>query len=944
MTPIAQRQSHLSLHSTILLTGATGFLGTQIARQILLNENATIIALVRANNSDAAEQRLQREWWDWPELRAAGKARVRVLPGDVTMSHLGLNLADFHEVTQQVTHIIHSAADVRLFEPIEALRRINVEGTRHVLEVAYAIHSDHGLARFAHVSTAYVSGERCGDIPEGDLSDNFGFSTPYEQSKYEAEMLVRQAAGELPISIFRPGMIVGDSQTGYSKTFNTLYYPLRLYMTGRAHILPAKPTLHVNLVPVNYVASAITRLTFDPRAAGLTFHLTPPISDQPDLAEITTFVRQWAAQNMNLTLPRVRFLPIWGLKQLARWLAKGLDRDLGNLVRLLPYFQKQPNFLRANTERLLGDYPHRWQQIMDPILAYAVHHSFWHRTTRTVHEQILYRLKSRRNPVTYHDLSGGEEHVRPAKEIHDEILAVCAAMRALGIVPGDRVAIAGHNSSRYFSALVACGLYGAISVPLYASSPPGEIQRLLADCQARLFLVGAPEIAVRLNEIHFDGPVVSFCQAEKPVIGSPEVIPWQEFLTLGQGQKATFSPPDLDAPTVLYYTSGTTDQPKGALFQHTQLRWLAETLAAMFPWRERNRWGSYLSYLPMNHVVEGVLASFSPYYVPAALDIYFLEEFDRLPQALKRVRPTIFFSVPRFFEKVREIALENRLIRVSQSLPLHDWRRSLLRPVLRRGLLQKAGLDKARMMIVGSAYSDPEMLNFFQAFGIPVHNAYGLTEAPLISLNRLGHNGTDTLGKPLPETQIMIEPDGEITVRGPQVAAGYVDGGDIHKLTQFPNGILKTGDLGCVNEDGHLFILGRKKDLIITSYGKKIHPAPIESSLRAIPGVSEAMLVGDKRPYCVALIWLEEDNAATAGKDCIEQWIIALNARLSHPEQIKRWTALTGKPTMINGDLTGSRKLKRWLVAERQAEIIDALYRGEAPPGTLFSGHLPIGA
>jgi long-chain acyl-CoA synthetase len=393
---------------------------------------------------------------------------------------------------------------------------------------------------------------------------------------------------------------------------------------------------------------------------------------------------------------------------------------------------------------------------------------------------------------------------------------------------------------------------------------------------------------------------------------------------------------------VLYYTSGTTGQPSGAIFQHAQLRWLAETLASMYPWRERNRWGSYLSYLPMNHVVEGVLASFSPYYVPAALDIYFLEEFDGLPQALTRVRPTIFFSVPRFFEKVRAKAMESPLIRAYVKLSPGDWRSRLLSSLLRRGLLRKAGLDGARMLIVGSAQSDPEVLAFFHELGVEVHDAYGLTEAPLITLNRLGRNRVGTLGEPLPDTELRIGEDGEIFVRGPQTAAGYIENGDLSDIIPFPNGWLATGDLGHINEDGFLEINGRKKDLIITSYGKKIFPARIESCLRAIPGIVEAVLVGDGRPYCAALLWME---SGVWDSDCaaqVEAGMVEVNAHLSHAEQIKRWAVLPGSPTVANGDLTGSLKLKRGLVVERLASLIGALYRGETPAGVLLCGSMPV--
>jgi long-chain acyl-CoA synthetase len=954
------------MKTTILLTGATGFLGTQIARQILSNSDAKIIALLRSPGPSTAQQRLQREWYDWPDLHSEIGGRVQALAGDVTLPYLGVDEDRYGRLVARVTHIIHAAADIRLFEPLAELRVINVEGTRHVLELAHAIQADHGLVRFGHVSTAYVAGKREGVVAEEDLDDRFGFSTPYEQSKYEAELLVRGAASELSFSIFRPGMIVGDSQTGVIKNFNTLYYPLRMYLTGKLRVAPASPSLRVNLVPVDYVAASIARLIFEPEAAGLTFHLTPPPAELPTLSEITTFTREWARQEMGLKLPKPWFLPLpynninhggtentekkifknsfqevtqnGFLRALRASVVKILGHDLTLLSRLLPYFQTQPAFQRANSDRLLGPYPHRWQDFFGPLLAYAVYHSFWHRSQRTVHEQILFRLQSTSKPITFHDLSGGQEIVRPAAEVRAEIETAAAALRALGIQAGDRIAILGPNSTRYLACLTASGLTGAVSTPFYITCPLKDLESLLQNSQARLFLVGTPGVLQHLDEIRFEGQVVSFCREPLPEGLKRPVLSWPEFLALGNAQPAgSLAPVALDAPAALYYTSGTTGHPKGVVYQHAQLRWVAEALASMYPWHERNRWGSYLSYLPMSHVVEGILAIYSPYYVPAALDLYFLEEFDALPWALQTARPTIFFSVPRFFEKVRVAFGENPLARVYQTLPDGDLRRKLLRILLRRGLLRKAGLDRCRQMIVGSAPSIPDLLNFFHDLGVEVHDAYGLTEAPLVSVNRLGHNRIGTVGQPLPETEIRIGPDGEIHVRGPQVAAGYYQNGVILPLTD----ALDTGDMGEVSSDGYLTLNGRKKDLIITSYAKKISPGPIEASLCGIAGVTHTMLVGEGRPYCTALIWIEENTWSPQIALAIEAGISEINTRLSDPEQIKRWAILSGSLTIENGSLTGSMKMKRGVVAGRLATVIDDLYKGQSTlPGVLYSGGL----
>ncbi|MBI9049188.1 MAG: SDR family oxidoreductase [Anaerolineaceae bacterium] len=925
------------MKNIILLTGATGFLGTNLANRLIRDSQDRILALVRAVDNDHAIHRLQKEWWDFPELYSAIGNQVIALAGDITLPQLGLNRKEYQQLVEQLTHIIHSAADVRLFQSLEKLRIINVEGTRYVLELAQAAHADHGLQRFAHVSTAYVAGAHSGIILEEPPKNQFGFSSPYEQSKYEAELLIWQAKKDLPVTIFRPGMIVGDSKNGRIKSFNTLYYPLRLYLTEKLSIAPANPKMRVNLVPVDYVAEAISRLTFQDESIGQAFHLTPSPKTIPSISQVTDFSRLWAKENLGIHLKPARFIKLPGTKWLVK-LAKNLPlHELSTIRSLLPYFDKDPLFDRRNTDQYLGEYPHQWQDLLPVLLQEAVQRSFWHRTTRSVHEQVIVRMQSKSKPIIYHDLKQGKITHRTGADMQEEIHTIRASFQALGIQSGERVAIIGVNSSRYFSILMACGLSGIISTPFYATCPPTEVNQLLAHSQPQLFLIGVPSLIQRIDELNTQAPLVSFCAQELPNSKQSDIRSWQSFLQLGENQSDLSTESILlDQPVSLHYTSGTTGEHKGVVYLHHHHRWLAETLASMFPWYERNRKGSYLSYLPMNHVVEGILATYSPYYVPAALDLYFLDEFNDLQWALQQVRPTIFFSVPRFFEKVRASFLENPLARYYDRLP-EGKIRQFLKPILRRGLLKKVGLNKCKQIIVGSATTDIGLLTFFQDLGIEVHNAYGLTEAPLVSLNRLGQNNVISLGKALPETDIHIREDGEICVRGPQVAAGYFNN---NQIEPFPDDWLETGDLGAYI-NGYLLMNGRKKDILITSYAKNIIPTMIEANLRAIPGISEALLVGDGRSYCIALLWLDESTWHAKSPHTIEAGIARINSNSARPEQIKRWVIMPDKLSAENGALTGSMKMRRGILTKRYSSVIDAVYNGKKPEGVIYSGGLP---
>jgi long-chain acyl-CoA synthetase len=942
----------------LLLTGATGFLGAQVARRLLDETGLTVIALVRAADQASAAKRLSRAWWDWPELVAAltpqaesKPARIEILAGDVSLPNLGLDEAAYTRLARRITHIIHSAADLRLDAPLEELRKTNLQGTANMLELARLAQRDHGLERYAQVSTAYVAGSRNGVIAEADLigerlADKHSFSCTYELSKYEAERLVQSARSELPITVFRPGMIVGASDTGEIRTFNTFYFPLRLAMTGKLPIIPADPAMPVNIVPVDYVASAIARLTFDPEAKGLNFHLTAPVESLPRVGELAKFVGAWAREHLGLRLPRPLFVQIplpqnrvrldrEGAEQSelhTRTRRKPLWPELGGLLTYLPYFGERKQFRRDNVDRLLGPYTLDWREFLPNLLAYAVDHGFMHRSERTVHEQLLARLGSslrRRSsrPVRYFDIVQGKLVHHSAAEVRDEILAAAGSLAALGIRPGERVAIVGLNSTRYLALDAAIGLVGAVSVPLYYTSPPAEIDHVLSASGARLLLIGAPNILERLGEVQVVLPVVSFCREPAPAGLGRELLSWEAFLALGEGVEVPLkSPVGFGDLATLRYTSGTTGLPKGVSFQHQHLRWMGQVMASLLPWKARNRTAHYLSFLPMSHVVEGILATYCPYYVPAPLNIYFLEDLKELQRVLPRVRPTVFFSVPRIYERIWQALEANPLGRRYLSLPGGLLKRAL-GALLRRQILRKAGLDRCVQLIAGSAPCSESLLQNFRELGIEIHNAYGMTEAPLVTLNRLGANRLGTVGEPLPQTEICTAEDGEVLVRGPQVMAGYFDE-QAGVQQPFRDGWLLTGDLGRLSPDGSLVLQGRKKELIKTSYGKYVQPVKVEALLREIPGVAEAMLVGEERPYCTALLWVQGEALEPGAGQRLDRLVAQVNHGLSHPEQVKRWAVLPNDLSIEAGDLTANLKLKRKAVARRLDGVVKCLYDG----------------
>lgn len=414
------------LQNIIFLTGSTGFVGTQIAKKIILETDDQIITIVRAESQENAILRLKRTFWEIKELKDQIGKRIIVLNGDLSAPQMNLPDSEYDFVVKNTTHIIHSAANVTPNLPLEELQKINVTGTANVIELAKRINADHELKKLSHISTAFVAGQHEGIIGEDDITDTYGFSSVYEQTKYQSELLMNEAKSSLPVSIFRLGLVVGDSKTGEIKTFNTVYYMLKLYLTGHLRTAPISPSLKVFMVPVDYVADMVVKLTFDDRANGLNFHVTPPLEKAPTASELFQFVRAWAKQNMGLDMPKVIFAPSLG-KTTASYLSlmshfsSSAKKSKSAFETLTPYFCQNKDFKRENTDRLMGKYNLNWEDFTGNLLQYGVRYSFFHRSERTVHEQILFRLQSETKPVTYHEVVNGKIITYETKKVKEEI-------------------------------------------------------------------------------------------------------------------------------------------------------------------------------------------------------------------------------------------------------------------------------------------------------------------------------------------------------------------------------------------------------------------------------------------------------------------------------------------------------------------------------------------
>jgi thioester reductase-like protein len=257
----------------VLLSGATGFVGMELLARYLERTDRKIYALIRAPSPELAAARLAATLKDVFGTTHAHAGRVVPLLGDLTQPKLGLGARRRDEIAEEVSEIVHGAASVSFQADLESCQKINVQGTRRVIELAERCQSHGGLGRLTYVSTAYVAGDDAGHVGEHQHDARRRFRNSYEQSKFEGEALVHAERERLPVTIARPSIIVGDQQTGWTSAFNVVYWPLRAFSRGEYPILPARRRAPVDVVSVDYVADAIFQLTRSPEGVGHTYHL-----------------------------------------------------------------------------------------------------------------------------------------------------------------------------------------------------------------------------------------------------------------------------------------------------------------------------------------------------------------------------------------------------------------------------------------------------------------------------------------------------------------------------------------------------------------------------------------------------------------------------------------------------------------------------------------------
>lgn len=559
-----------------------------------------------------------------------------------------------------------------------------------------------------------------------------------------------------------------------------------------------------------------------------------------------------------------------------------------------------------------------------------------------------------------------------------ECLAVMCALQARGLTAGDRIAILSDNRPEWLFADLGGQALGCLSAGIYTTNPAGDVAYVLNHSRAKVIVVEDQEQADKVLESPEALPQLEYIVVIDPKglheITDPRLLTWQDFVDSGRPVAAQMTPEevhvhlaalDADQPATIIYTSGTTARPKGVLLSHRNMLTLSPANRDIFAATEQD---TLLSYLPLCHVAEKIFTQFIP--LTAGSVVHFGESLDTVRQDLAEVAPTIFLGVPRIWEKMHagvDVAMRN-------STPL---KRALYRWAMRQGerraagsggcgarladllvfaaLRERLGLSRVRLAVSGAAPIAPELLHWYHAIGVPIMEGYGLSESSGVShVNLPNDYALGSVGKPVPGTGFRLGDDGEVLLRGPHVFIGYLDNPGATAEAVDADGWFHSGDLGRVDEQERLFIVGRKKEILITAGGKNLSPAKIENALKTSSFIKEVCSVADGKPYVTALIQIEAELVGdwatrqglnfTSFEDLsakpevvalIDGEVRRINEQmLARVEQVRAFRLLPKELHQDDGEVTATQKIKRRVVVEKFAPLIDALYAREAETAT----------
>jgi len=569
-------------------------------------------------------------------------------------------------------------------------------------------------------------------------------------------------------------------------------------------------------------------------------------------------------------------------------------------------------------------------------------------------------------PFLWHK-NRGEYRPLSWTETAQQVVQFASGLRALGVAPGDRVALIAENRPEWLIADLGIMAAGAITVPSYATYTTDDHLHLLSDSGAKAVVVSTAALCGKVlpavERSAATALVITIDPASQDSDSGAQIIPWAEVLATGAaaGEDGLTSTSETgrDDPACIIYTSGTGGAPKGVVLSHGAI--LFNCMGAFDLLHELGLDNEvFLSFLPLCHSYEHTAGHFFPTSIGA--QIYYAESIEALGRNMTEARPTIMTAVPRLYETLHARIMHsqrnssplrqrlfNGAVRLGRKRYEHAERLSPLDRIadlaldhLVRAKVRERFGGRIKALVSGGAPLNVEIGIFFTALGLRLLQGYGQTEsAPVVSCNRPHNVKIHTVGPPLRDVEVRIADDGEILVRGELVMQGYWNKPDA-TAEVLRNGWLHTGDIGVIDSDGYLQITDRKKDIIVNSGGDNIAPQRVEGFLALQPEIGQAMVYGDKRPYLVALIVPDTEFAAawarTHGQPVealpedpafhkeISAAIERTSAQLSIIERVRKFIIVPQPFTVENNMMTPSLKIRRHVIRAAYRDRLEALY------------------
>ncbi len=598
----------------------------------------------------------------------------------------------------------------------------------------------------------------------------------------------------------------------------------------------------------------------------------------------------------------------------------------------------------------------------------------------TVPKMFWHGVKTRAGQVIMRQKDFGIWRATTWTELGRTAREIAMGLASIGYEPGEVVSILSNTRKEWvFADLGALGAAGVVN-GIYPTDAPAQVEYLLSDSGSVFVFVEDDEQLDKVLEVRERLPklrkIIVFDMEGLHELNDPQAMSLDALRDLGREYDAAHAgewerrigirrPEEL---AILVYTSGTTGKPKGAMISQRNVVATLETLKTVFAQTERDE---RMCFLPLCHIAERIGGEYQSLYSGAVMN--FVENPETVPENVREIAPTVFLAVPRVWEKF----YSGVLIGLKQAGLLQQWaykvaigigyRQAKLRedrkPVppalafafrLARLLVldnvrKVIGVHRARLLATGAAPISPDLLRWYMALGLEMVEVWGMTETSGAgTANPMGQAKPGSIGVPEPQIEMKLSPAGEMLVRSPTVFMGYLNQPEKTAET-LKDGWLHTGDVGRVDEEGYFYITDRMKDIIITAGGKNITPSEFENQLKFSPYITDAVLIGEKRPYLSALIMIDHENVERYAQDSaipfsnfaslcrrpevqelIQGEIDRVNKLFARVEQVKKFRLIEQKLTAEDEELTPTMKLKRKLVNEKYKALIEAMYVREA--------------